>query len=263
MWTVMVFLLAGPANSAVASQGPPDGKVLAVSIDKLLSMPELYDGKSVLTTGELDVAASRRGKVYTLRGSFGGRLVIVTAGAAQAWAEQAPRWIGREVEVTGLVSLTRPGTPAGTPPSLTDPDTGGVAIYITIWGFFGPTDEKGIRSSTGEVTLEDLTANPERFEGKEVTTLGQFRGANLSADLPAGSRHGASDWVIKDGPCAVWVTGKRPKGDGWSLDPRTEGNSSKWLRVTGRVSTSGGVVTIRAVSVSLTRSPSADSLPRQ
>ncbi len=256
----MVLLLAGPPCIVGPSQ-PGDGETRAVTLDNLLFMPERYDCKSVRTKGTLDVGPSRREPIYTLRGTSGARLVIgTTALVAGAWAERAPHWIGREVEVTGLVSLTRPGTPDEAPPPLTDPDTGGTAIYITIWGFFGPPDDKQAHDATAGPTLDDLTANPGDFEGRTVTVLGQFRGANLFGDLPLAGRHAASDWVIKDGRSAAWVTGKKPKGGAWSLDPMLKSDTSRWLRVTGRVSTLGGVVVIRAASVSLTRSPSPASL---
>lgn len=262
MWPVILLLLAGQPCLAIPSR-PGDGETRSVTLENLLFMPERYDCKSVRTAGELDVAGERvggGGVAYTLRGGSGGRLVInATAAAAEEWARHAPSWVGREIEVTGLVSLTRPGTPDGSPPALTDPDTGGPAIYITIWRFFGPSDEKEARLPAGAVALAELTANAAAFAGKTVTTLGRFRGANVFDDLPMASRRRRSDWVIKDGRCAIWVSGKGPNGDGWRLDPKSKGDSIKWLRVTGRVSSARGVVTIRAASVSLARDPSSQS----
>ena len=55
-----------------------------------------------------------------------------------------------------------------------------------------------------------------------VTVRGQFRGENLFGDLPSASRRRSADWVIKDDVFAVWVTGKKPKGPGWSLDAGPE-----------------------------------------
>jgi hypothetical protein len=51
----------------------------------------------------------------------------------------------------------------------------------------------------------------------------------------------------------VWVTGKKPRGKGWRLDPRLESDSRWWLEVEGSVEVAGGVVYIRAKRVSLTK----------
>ena len=78
-----------------------------------------------------------------------------------------------------------------------------------------------------------------------VHVAGQFRGQNLFGDLPSASRQRSADWVLKEDVFAVWVTGKKPTGPGWSLDAGLKRDTGKWLQVTGRVSTDHGVVTSR------------------
>ena len=46
-------------------------------------------------------------------------------------------------------------------------------------------------------------------------TLAAFQQLNVHSY--AGSQRSASDWVLKEGDNALWVTGKAPKGKGWSL----------------------------------------------
>jgi hypothetical protein len=71
------------------------------------------------------------------------------------------------------------------------------------------------------------------------------------------------DWVIKDSLFAVWVTNRKPKGDGFELDPSIRRDSSRWVEVIGRPSTRNGVVIIDAAQVALTQppTPKAEAAP--
>jgi len=118
-----------------------------------------------------------------------------------------------------------------------------------------PPDEKKKGVAAPETTLEDLISRPEQFDGKTVSVRGQFRGENLFGDLPSSSRARSSDWVIKEDLFAVWVTGKKPKGAGWSLDASLKRDTGKWLQVMGRVRVANRVVTLEAVDVTLSKPP--------
>jgi hypothetical protein len=240
-----LVLLAAPARAQTDEYEMRYGATVAVSLDDLLQMPESYLGKAVRTRGQLDMLPSTRSSQrYSLRGTFGGRIFLSPMAEAESEFEsQAPRWLGREVEVTGLFG------------SGTDPDTGMRAYYIAVWGFLGPPDEKTLRGPVTDTTLEDLITRPGKLDGKMVRVKGQFRGSNLFGDLPAASRNRANDWVIKEDLFAVWVTGRKPKGPGWVFDPGLKRDTGKWLQVTGRVATEKGVVTLEAVEVSLTKEP--------
>jgi len=65
--------------------------------------------------------------------------------------------------------------------------------------------------------------------------------------------------VLKDDVFAVWVSGKKAKGEGWTLDPGLKRDTGKWLQVTGRVRVDRGVVTIQATDVILSKPPSAST----
>jgi hypothetical protein len=101
--------------------------------------------------------------------------------------------------------------------------------------------------------LSDVVHQPDRFKGKTVTVVGQFRGANLFGDLEAATRQDASDWVIADGGAAIWVTGKAPRGSGWGLSPDSRSDGRWWVAVTGEVQRRGGAVYIRAKSLALVK----------
>jgi hypothetical protein len=235
---------AAPAAAQVSDYEMRYGQVVEVALDTILSMPESYVDKAVRTRGELDMVPGSLQVAYSLRGTFGGRLVLMPmAEAAADWEQLARTWIGKEVEVTGAIGMGNSSS------------TGQPIVYMGIWGFLGPPDEKAKRSSSAQVTLEDLLIRPGKLDGKIVTVKGQFRGGNLFGDLPSSSRRRSSDWVIKEDLFAVWVTGKKPKGDGFSFDKELRRDTGKWLQVTGRVSTDRGIVTIDATDVQITKAP--------
>ena len=222
------------------------GQTIEVTVDTLLDMPEQYIDRAVRTRGRFEMIATGSGRQYGLRGTFGGYLYVVPRPEVAATYEQeAPRWVGREVEVTGSVTAGS-NTQAGQQR----------VVYIYIWGYLAPPDEKpGKRPDAPDTTLEDLVTKGERYDGKTVTVVGRFRGQNLYGDLPSASRARSSDWVIKDELFAAWVTGKKPKGPGWSLDAGLKRDTGKWLQVTGRVRFRGGVVTLEALDLVLTKPP--------
>lgn len=240
------LLLAAPrpARAQADEYQARYGSTVAVSLDDLLQMPESYFNKAVRTRGQLDMLPSMSSQRYSLRGTFGGRVFLSPmAEAANEFEAQAPRWLGREVEVTGLFG------------GGTDPATGLRTLYIAVWGFLGPADEKAARGPVTDTTLEELVTKPGKLDGKLVRVKGQFRGSNLFGDLPASSRKRDSDWVIKEELFAAWVTGRKPKGSGWVFDAGLKRDTGRWLQVTGRVATEKGVVTLDAAEVSLTREP--------
>jgi hypothetical protein len=244
----LVAGLCGPAAAQVSEyEMRYGGQVVEVSVDNLLQMPESYAGKAVRTRGQLEMVPGSTQLRYALRGTFGGYLQLVPVREVEAdWEREARTFGGREVEVTGGVESTRN-------------TNGQTVVYLMIWAYLGPPDEKAARRDSPQISLEDLVTKPDRHDGKTVTVRGQFRGENLFGDLPSASRERSSDWVLKDDVFAVWVSGKKAKGPGWTLDARMRRDTGKWLQVTGRVRVKGPVVTIQAMDVVLSKAaPSAN-----
>jgi hypothetical protein len=239
--------LAGPAAAQVSDYEMRYGQVVEVNLDDLLQMPESYTGRAVRTHGLLEMEPSTGQLRYSLRGRFGGRLYLYpTAEAGPDWEQNARQWLGKEVEVTGAVGASTGQT--------------GQVVYLLVWAFLGPPEEKAERRpDTAQVTIEDLVTKPDRYDGRTVTVRGQFRGGNLFGDLPSASRQRSSDWVLKDDVFAVWVSGKKAKGPGWTLDADLRRDTGKWLQVTGRVLARNRVVTIQATDIVLSRPPAADA----
>jgi Big-like domain-containing protein len=241
-----LLLLALPVAAQVSDYEMKYGHVVEVSVDDILSMPESYVDRAVKTRGELEMVPSTGRVQYALRSTFGDHLYLYpTAEAGQDWERDARTWGGKEVEVTGAVGMG------------TDQTSGQRITYLLIWGYLAPqADKKGQGPASEKVTLEDLVTKSQQYDGKTVSVDGQFRGSNLFGDLPSASRKRSSDWVLKEEVFAVWVSGKKAKGEGWTLDPGLKRDTGKWLRVTGRIRVEGPFVTIQATDVVLSKPPS-------
>ncbi len=254
---IMAALTAALASSAIAAPGAPQydyqtnqyetqyGEPIDVTIESLVQMPESYYNRAVRVSGRLDMLAAVGERVWAL-GDLGARVVIFPVPQAAARFEDSSRtWIGQDIEITGVVNQG------------TDPVSRQTTTTIRFWEFFGPQErEPEGRPPSPEATLEDLVTRPGQRDGEMVRVVGQFRGANLYGDLPSASRRRSADWVLKSDIFAVWVTGQKPKGSGWKLDPKLRRDTGKWLAVQGRVRTIKGVVYIDAQDVSPAKAPS-------
>ena len=249
---VRAQVVMGPAYDSYEQQY---GEPVQVRLEELIRNPDQYRNRAVRTNGRLDFAANVSTGVnnarYALRDGFGNSARVAPVGNMAAEFEDRARfWLGHEIEVTGVITQEALRSQAVMQ---------GELLILNVWSFVGPEDEgdpkKPIDSKTA--TLESLVTRPGRLDGQVVRVVGKFRGRNLYGDLPVSSQRSTSDWVIKDDMFAVWVSGKKPKGSGWELDPSLKRDTGKWIEVVGRVETRRGVSYLRAAKVSLTTAPSA------
>jgi hypothetical protein len=98
-------------------------------------------------------------------------------------------------------------------------------------------------------SMRNLALTPERFQGQTVTVRGRFRGRNLLGDLPAWPRRSEWDFVIQTADAAVWVVGKRPRGDGFDLATTSRAQTGRWLEVTGRLEIADDLPVIVATQI--------------
>ena len=104
-------------------------------------------------------------------------------------------------------------------------------------------------------TVRTIALAPDTFEGKEVRVIGRFKGRNLYGDLPQALGKAKWDFVLQSAEGAVWVTGMRPKGKGFDLDPGARVDTGRWLEVTGTVERLGNLVYINAKALQLAAAP--------
>lgn len=95
-------------------------------------------------------------------------------------------------------------------------------------------------------TIRAIALVPDRYVEREVRVVGRFRGRNLYGDLPQPLNKDRWDFVLQSADGALWVTGMRPRGDGFDLDPGARVDTGKWLEVTGVVKRQGAQVWIEA-----------------
>jgi len=106
-------------------------------------------------------------------------------------------------------------------------------------------------------SVRGLATQPWRFEGQDVTVVGQFRGRNLFADLPTAPRKSQYDFVLRSADAAIWVTNLRPKGKDFDLSVDARVDTGQWLQVTGTVGHDRGLVTIAGTAVVAATAPEA------
>ena len=246
-----VLLLASPAASQSPSRYDMYGPVVEVSIADLAGGGVAYSNRAVRTKGwleremSIDSQSGMTATRFRLRDT-GGYTVSIrpVPDLADSFEVEANDGLGHRVEVTGLF------TEAGT---MTVDRSAGV---IDFWRFMIlPDPEQERLAKARKITIEELLARPSRNDGRTVKVVGNFRGYNLFGDLPAPSARKRSDWVIQHGDFALWVTGKKPKGEGWELDPSMKRDTGKWIEVTGKVQFRDKIAYIRAERLLLTGAP--------
>jgi hypothetical protein len=105
-------------------------------------------------------------------------------------------------------------------------------------------------------TLRAIALTPDAYEGREVKVAGRFKGRNLYGELPQALGKAKWDFVLQSAEGALWVTGVRPKGNGFDLDPGARVDTGRWLEVKGTVERTGNLVYINATSVAQATAPS-------
>jgi hypothetical protein len=94
-------------------------------------------------------------------------------------------------------------------------------------------------------SVRALALQPWRFEGQNVTIVGEFRGRNLFGDQPSAPGKSRYDFVLRSADAALWVTDLRPRGRGFDLSVEARVDTGRWLPVSldrGLVAISGSAV---------------------
>ena len=105
-------------------------------------------------------------------------------------------------------------------------------------------------------TVRAIVLAPDRYVDREVRISGRFRGRNLHGDLPQPLNKDRWDFVIQSADASMWVSGMRPKGKDFDLDPSARVDTGKWLEVTGVVQRKGAQLWIEASAIRPTTAPS-------
>jgi hypothetical protein len=118
---------------------------------------------------------------------------------------------------------------------------GWTAIALSALVALGST---GVIGRSPITSLEALIAAPDRYANRAVTVTGRFRGRAVpdgsATPFPPPNRS-RWDFLLNENGAAVWVSGIRPAGWDFDLDPRSaaDARNGPWLEVTGTVRVAG------------------------
>jgi hypothetical protein len=104
-------------------------------------------------------------------------------------------------------------------------------------------------------SVRHLALDPGRYIDAEVTVVGRFRGKNLYGDMPEAPGKGRFDFVLQSADASIWVTGRRPKGDGFDLNVENRIDTGRWLEVAGVVKEERGMAVLEATAIRVGRPP--------
>ena len=102
-----------------------------------------------------------------------------------------------------------------------------------------------------DISLRTIALDPKEFLDQDVTVIGRFRGRNLYGDLPESPGESPWDFVLVSVDAAVWIVGKEPKGDDFTLDIQSRIDTGRWLQVTGELQLNDGMVVLAAKAIAL------------
>ena len=108
-------------------------------------------------------------------------------------------------------------------------------------------------------SVRHVALDPGRYVEQEVTVVGRFRGKNLYGDMPEAVGTGRYDFVLQSADASIWVTGRRPKGEGFDLNVENRIDTGRWLEVVGVVKEERGMAVLEATAIRLGRPPAESS----
>jgi hypothetical protein len=237
-------LVATPAAAQPATR-------FATTVDALSRFPLFFHGKQVVARGTITRPAQ---DVVTIRAAEGDRPVFLLQRGGPV-AEEGSVEVRGEFWDLGRLSEDDPRLAMIDVQRLLDrisegrwPPHGQVPIIVA---------QQAAPAERLETGLRALALEPSRYEGQKLTVIGRFRGANLYGDLPQSPGVSRSDFVLQSADASVWVTGARPRGRGFNLDPSRRLDTGKPLQVSGTVRYENGLVWIEATRIEL----GPDSVP--
>lgn len=107
-----------------------------------------------------------------------------------------------------------------------------------------------------------VALDPARYAGRRVTVSGRFRGRNLLGDQPVSPAKSPHEYVIRVADASLWISGLRPRGRGFALDPDSRRDTREWVRVTGVIRHEPPLVWVEGKSIDLAKPESEPTEPR-
>ena len=260
------IVAASAALAASASAQPPTRA--AASIPALRAAPVFYHGKPIAVLGS--VVESR--ELYRLE-PMSAAMTPVAAPAAAVDVSERPifvYWRERPTRTSGeirgefwdLGRLSEGDTRFSSydfRPLLEVTTQGRWPGRDQIFVIIGATMTEAVLPESP--SLRAIVLAPEKYENRSVTLSGRFRGRNLYADIASPLQTpGKWDFVIQSADGSIWVTGLRPKGRDFDLDPGARLDTRRWVQVTGTVRRELSRVWIEGREIGLSSAPDETTL---
>lgn len=249
---LLALVLVTGASLAPAAAQPrtaPAGTRRATTVDALVAYPAFFHTQAVRVRGTI----ARRGimNVITARD----RDLLLAGREADSFNESTTT-----VEVSGV--FLDVGRLEQTDPRLADIDAARLSQsrLEKPWPSVGellllvPTRVDDAPTFPAP-SIRALALDPLRYLDQNVTVRGRFRGRNLFGDQPTAPGEHRDEWVLQAADASVWVSGRKPKGDGFELNPDSRIDSNVWLEVAGTVRAERGVVFLVATAIRTAPAP--------
>lgn len=266
---------AWPSLAQIPGEGP-----VYVSVSDLVGRSSFYNDRLVRVTGDLVQSdyVDTQNRIYVLRGDSG--LDRIRVGMPSGSMQDLTFLVGHEVEIIGVFwdltmfsSSSRlrdfPGAARGDDRSLGVTES---QLFIGVYDVTSIEEEPAEPEPVEDVAesretaprdfppantvdLRELMRDPEAYYDKRISVIGKFRGDNVYHDLSMHDKKTPRDFIIKVADTAIWVTGKRPEGEGFELNPERRRDTGKWLKVTGVPWTDDGEVYLRAQLIEMVDAP--------
>ena len=247
----VLLAIAGtlPCTTALAQ---PTARVVT-NVPALLTFPAFYHLRSVVVRG--DLSTSRDRTLLTDESDGRGVEVVFPKGAQP---DRVVELRGVYMDI-GRMTADDPHFASFDVQAFLDGRTGGAwpkpgELLVVVASDVQPAPPLLAPS------VRTIVLDPARYKNQSVTVVGEFRGSNLYGDLPRAPTSGKWDFVLRSASAALWVSGLRPKGRGFDLDPHARVDTGRVLEVTGVVKADNGLVWLEASAIS---APAiTDVLPR-
>ena len=288
---ILVMLALTNPLAALSIQRQALGTPSRVDVETLVRSPAFYHEKLVMVKGKIRQGnmTDTQNQIYELRGDNALRTVRI--GQPVGSMRDLQFMVGEEVEIVGIfwdlsspTILERelrdyPGARVQQQNDMMGASMSQANLFIgveEVTRVEKPPEPKGAEAEkrkevvipdlppSDHVDLRELMSHPDPHYDKLISVVGKFRGDNVYNDLPMRTKKTPRDFIIKVVDVAIWVTGKRPRGKGFELNPERRRDTGKWLKVTGTPWTDEGVVYLKARKIEMVPKPEDPDLePRK
>jgi Bacterial Ig-like domain len=252
--------LAALGSTALGStaQRAPDRTSIrkTTTVPALLTYPVFFHNQAVRIRGEL---TGTEGQTPWYLNADGRQVMVMPSQKTGTSASLPNPGASKTTDIVGYfldVGRLEQGDPKATS------DLGELSQRLVHKPWPGP-GEMLVLVAERTVTAESLPApsvralalDPDRYVGQQVSVVGRFRGRNLFGDLPDAPGISRWDFVLSSADGAIWVAGRRPKGDNFDLNVEQRVDTGRWLEVHGTVRLDRGLVRIDATDIRSAQAP--------